>query len=49
MPEDIGRWVRNVLGRILHWAATNPQSALLVFVLIFIGLIVIFAVKRSRD
>jgi hypothetical protein len=48
MPEDIGRWVRNVFGRVVYWAAENPGSALLVFVLIFIGLIVIFAVKRSR-
>ena len=46
---QISQFVRNVLGKILDWGATNPQSALLVFVIVFVGLIVIFAVKKSRS
>jgi hypothetical protein len=48
MVEQISRFIGNVLGMILHWAATSPQQALLVFVVVFVGLIVIFAVKKSR-
>lgn len=46
--DPISRFVRNLFGKILHWAGTNPEQALLVFVLIFVVLLVIFAVKKSR-
>jgi len=50
MPvEKLGRFFGDLLGRILAWAAQNPGAALLVFVLIFIGGITIFAVKKTRS
>lgn len=45
--DTIRRFVSNLLGKITHWAATNPAEALVVFVALFVGLIVLFAAKKS--
>jgi len=46
--DSIGRFVTDFLGRTLAWAAQNPGTALLIFVLIFVGLTVGFALKNAN-
>ncbi len=46
---QIGRALRNLLADVIEFIAEDPTRALIIFVLVFVGLLTFFAFRRSRS